>query len=53
MPGRPLVCTSSGDEAIFAGDQTALHLGEAVKKMAPHGLVLGSSSITVKGGEGT
>jgi len=54
LPGLPpLVCTTlpADVRAIFTGDQTALHLGEAVKKMAPHELVLGSSSITVKAGE--
>jgi len=54
LPGSPpLVCTTSPADvrAIFTGDQTALHLGAAVKKMAPHELVLGSSSLTVKDGE--
>lgn len=54
LPGSPpLVCTTSPADVrtIFTGDQTALHLGAAVKKMAPHELVLGSSSLTVKDGD--
>lgn len=51
MPGQPpLVClTNPADvRAVFTGDQTSLHFGEALMKMAPHELILGSNSITVK-----
>lgn len=51
MPGLPpLLCVTNPEDvrAIFTGDQTSLHFGEAITKMAPHELVLGSNSITVK-----
>jgi len=54
MPGLPPLVgvTAPADvRAVFTGDQTALHLGEGLKKMAPHELVLGSTSITVKDDE--
>ncbi len=54
MPGQvPLVCVTHPADVrtIFTGDQTSLHFGEALKKAAPHELVLGSNSITVKDDE--
>jgi cytochrome P450 len=54
MPGlRPMVCVTDPADvrAVFSRDQTALHFGEALKTLAPHELVLGSTSITVKDGE--
>ncbi len=54
MPGvPPLVCvTSPADvKAAFTGDQTALHFGEGLKMMAPHEIVLGRTSITIKDDE--
>jgi hypothetical protein len=54
MPGQPsLVClTNPADvRAVFTGDQTSLHFGEVLMKMAPHELILGSNSITVKDDE--
>jgi cytochrome P450 len=48
-----MVCVTDPADvrAVFTGDQTALHFGEALKMMAPHELILGSSSITVKDDE--
>ena len=51
LPGLPtLVCISSPEDnrRVFAGDQTALHFGEGLMKMAPHEVILGPTSITVK-----
>lgn len=54
MPGLPpMVCVTDPADvrAVFTGDQTALHFGEALKKIAPHELILGANSITVKDDE--
>lgn len=54
MPGTPpMVCVTHPADvrAVFTGDQTALHFGEALKRLAPHELILGSTSITVKDDE--
>jgi cytochrome P450 len=54
MPGSPpLVClTDPADvRAIFTGDQSALHFGEGLPKMAPHELLFGRETLALKDDE--
>ncbi|MEX1665535.1 cytochrome P450 [Zhongshania arctica] len=54
LPGFPtsVGLTSPEDvRKIFAGDQTALHFGEALGKVSPHPVLLGENSISFKDDE--
>ena len=54
FPGLPPTVGISSPQdirAIFTGDQSALYLGAGVKKLAPHELLLGETSLIVKDGD--